>query len=796
MSKLRILQFDRAIENSKTQLWNELHYSYDFLNRPAWIMLGQFDSLVSYAEDCTEGVLKTIKKTNQTLSPMSTKTFRRLLYLWPTNPEQDESLWNAEEYNYMSVVRIHLGPAKAKSDTENFVSALKEGVLRQVQRYCIYKSIELSDMVIVIQTEKMSEILAFSKELQKRKEIAKSFTYLGLKLNKVFDKTFLQQPTSAEDIIPYISMHLSIRSGSDMANVSKLFKKYFKGLKSYATSGIDDFVLVAQNTDAKNLFLLYNTWISKGVKLNFSNICTQVGSELKTWGKGVPNLQLAKKCETLANEFLKKTSGQSVELQDGKLPNWVGALRNLLNSLVYIGATPELDEFVYLILPSAEAFISNINDQDIGSERIKAKAKRFIQDWNYLEENIMRSEEQFAHRPEIRPTIFDTPAVILEYLTAFLSECAKVLQQGDSDQDKKKTVSFLLMPSFRKFVSAEELFDNFCHEKGLVLVDVPFSMLYDLDRTLIVLCHEASHFVGEECREREERYRHYLTAAAAIVSKNVFNSQNPGLMDAIIKQAEEFMLQELKVDPKLITISQTERQLEQYLDALMGFSKSKETDMILRNREMFAIKYPELLRRTLQSQDYSPDEPVTLPEKNGDLVYTINSICKPLIRDIATLFRESYADLCMGFLLSPDPVDFIYEIYWSFNDERLSDALWDFCAARIALYFSVRKQSLPSFDALKAFGVTKDWYDLISQMIECCNKNSLSETLKELSFPMDAVLQANEYLNKCKVKLEQHCATKRDELKKYIAKDVEFDGNNVFYSLIDKYREGFLRESD
>ena len=743
--KVRVILLKRAVETQKSRLWRK-----EVLNRNnAWLALGQFDAISSSLET-TNGLFGFIEKNNRELEKlMSKEIYCRALYLLATDMEKDEKLWHSNNW-FLGIIRIHLSNTiGAPQEKEKLYEALSD--ILKTFNYCFYNTVELSDTVLILQSNSLKNILDLGEKLHTFPMVGKTFTYIGINLHLMKKQHF----KSKEEKIDYVSMQISIKNTNQATKRLNNITSAMGTCERYAITGPDDLVLFWQDIKPDCLIQFYKRWINeKNKDCAFANIRTEVGvkSHIQFWKSRSQELHKLVKKEIDGFSLL-------IQSETKKDRQWTKAASGLLSSLSHMSATPELDEFVYLIFPSVRAFYQNIEKLTIDEVPVEV-VYLFISNWNYMVESVMRSEEQLVHMPEVRPPLFDIPAAFLEFLLAFISKYISLLQSVKGEPDV--SVRFLLTPQLCERIEAQELFSVIDTQIGLVQVNIPFSVLSDIKRTQIVLCHEAAHFAGEVCRCRDDRKQRFLQAASALIARVIFGSVD----DMFINIIYDYVNNNVKSDGESTLTLDVIR--ESIFDCI--------TELIREGNER---NYAEFIRQAVETTL------MPFPIVSIGFMRQCNEVYfKPLLNDLYIIFRESFADLCVIYLMQLEAEEYIKGFKEEF--ENAEEGQLECLNLRISACLTVCRLNLS--ESIQSF-VSPDIYSQLQQMM-LFYKGGYNDI--QFRFPQQAIRELCEYLSSCYTALSK---CKQEEAKKFRELAGKEIGDNLetFYTLIDEYRRSIFK---
>lgn len=619
-----------------------------------WITLGHFDAMYTYPLDAnSHHIFQAVSDNNQKITACNSgERYYHPLYVLTDKEESDSAFWAADAW-CIAVSRIHYEPnTNIRSLHKALMELLPEDARASGCACQVYYTMELSDLVVAVKSDRMSNILNFALRLRKYSCVGKVYTYCGIDYSHVRDTVRFPD---MDDVIPTVSMRFSVLDFQQLDDQMNDVRQALSAkIPYFAVAGVDDILLTCEKLPMSRLVRLYRSWFIPGYAASvplrevFSEVTTRVGITLT---ENLPYVQVGYADKDANRKKLTAACRQLVEI-DGRIQayalnpasgihyqtvhSWLKPLSELTKSLLRMSRTSVLDEFVYLMLPGVTTFLKCIlrHFDRCASQPDQWEAwafdnmaeyfQRFVENWSHLMEHVMRAEGQLAHHPETRPMIYDIPVVMLEYTMAFLNQVSEVLLSGDA---RKERISFLLVPYPRGEINALELFEAQGEAAGLVLVTIPFHLLYDPVKVFSALLHEISHYVGESFRRRVPRTDYFAKAAAALLAKLVFASCDPWLIEEIVALFQK------------VLAGHGNRAREMQI-TINGWSHDFFTQE----------SYSEFVRAVLLAKD----------GQGGDLQFDsdlakLKEVNMPefrrLLDILCTLFREVYADICMLYLL-------------------------------------------------------------------------------------------------------------------------------------------------
>lgn len=746
-----------------------------------WVVFGHFDALYSYRIYCeNSGLFSAIKDNNAYISLFNNgDNYLFPLYLLSQN--DDSEFWdnaNKETEGPLAIIRIHY--ARTIGIGEYLDKLRKDLYAQAINNEClvhIYSTMELSDLILAVKSSQFHHILNFALTLRQHPRIGKVYSYCGIKYDYIADLSWV---SPVDDYLPMTTLRFAVRNVKHLQCHIELMEKALGSNRTFLVAGVDDITLDCYDLPISNLIRLYRTLFVPGYSIcqffdsTFSTMITRVGipfdSEIQySDSQDNSSAKLVKICHGLID--ISALIGTYIyEIQQNDLPQinytWLKSVLELSKVLYRMSQTPILDEFVYVILPGATAFLQNIfvhiqSFADFEDQQIK-KFQHFLENWYYLTEHILRLEGQLSHYPDIRPMIYDIPVLVLEYVLAFLDQVSDILKSNDRE---KAEINLLLIPRYCERIEAQELFEARGERVGLIQVEIPLEMLYDPSSVLTMLTHEIAHFIGESFRNREERCQKFSLASSILMAKLVFESYDSKLIEHINDRLKKYIVQ-AKVD-RLRPISRV----------ILDWTENLKDDGF----------YFQFIREVLTGKMEKPDG-LKIYRDEASIGTQRFFIFAEILSNVVDLFREVYADICMLYLLSPDSCNYIKSII---GELTVSDKKSRFELLSIRMYVSLTASNIP-IPNLTKIG-RSEVIDRIEKMFTDLEKMPLtSQESQDRIIPIAVIEQLQEYAEKCFKSLDSTIKTHETVVKSmYDAIEPEMDYQEIL-RYIELYRKKFF----
>lgn len=703
-----------------------------------WVALGHFDLMYVYPlQHKNESFFAALQRNNEIIAKeRSGSTYLHPLYL--ISDVDVKTFWN-DPNPYMAIMRIHFAESVEVLELFNSVkTSLSKICGREDCNFAFFRTIELSDMILVVRAQKLSSVVSVALNLRQCPQIGKVYTYCSIRGDVIQRPDDFPEVKDDTDKLALTSVRFSVCDFLQAKQQIENIQLQLHVDDAYIITGVDDLMVNAPSIQTQHLIDLYHWWFvtsdSSQTARAFSDITTRVGilsSDFPHPAAGCnPSYLLKPICDELSDlcATIFDKYNQSKLRENSSAYEWVSLLPELANTFVRMSAVPMLDEFIYLMLPGVRAFLQNTDENLFYLEKEDcAVCREFVDNWISLMEHIMRVEGQLAHHPELRPTLYDIPVVMLEYTLAFLWQVTKFFQEcGVSGELQSSNMAFLLVPRLGSHIKAQELFrpNETRLLSGLVLVTIPLQSLYRPEEVQWNLVHEASHFVGEHCRNRKERLHFFVRSIAPIISKKVYGNSYIQFCRAIEDELNLFLN-----DIPEFTMKVMVGHINVWLKKLADI-KSGERDAL----------YACILRRAIKERRAQGKEG-TMPLSSIRPQMAVDAETIACIDTVRKLYREVYADLCMLVLLPIDATKYVNSIL---NEVTASNRSFEEMAIRVYAVLSAMGFKIP------CFAIDERSSKFAKEISDIANGERKSKR-----FPPDVSRCLIEYLRMCYVSLRE-----------------------------------------
>lgn len=787
---LRVILLKKNALLHKDAYTSDLGFGKEMLG--PWVTMGHFDSMYSYLLDTQDqNIFSVIRENNSIVAKKNDGDgyFHPLYLLMETT---DEAFWMQDSW-FIAVTRIHLASTViSPHDIKNLNNDIANQCKKMGCCCHIYQTIELSDLILVVKSDRINPMLDIVLNLWTRPVVGKVYTYCGI------DYRYLTKPNAQleeQNDIVFLSMRYAVRDSAKANDFFHFIEDNLGGKPLYSIAGVDDVIINFQNLKVQQLIHFFQNLLVNDLPENidlggaFSDITTRLGAPLQNrepqptedaTAASVEKMKAAlqQRCHELVdlNIYVRKLANTKQINQIDQY--WLRSLSELSYSLLRLSRNALLDEFVYLMLPGIRAFLYNLknilsrDDPNCLSVLDQEGCCRFVDHCAQLMEHIMRTEGQLAHHPEIRPILYDIPLAMLEHILAFLDLCSTILQTKDQP---KKQIQFILLPRLCSEMKTEEIFTASGYLPGLLAISIPLHLMYDPQAVQIALCHEISHFVGENHRNRDQRRGYYIGAAAELIADLIFETNRESFIEQVRQRLDIYISNCQNEDTW--TISDYGQAVQTWID---NFLYSPD----------LPCEYGNLIRDTLISESSSyVDNPLLLHADFVTLrIRNINYFAQ-ILPVFTMLFREVFADICMVSLLDLDENTYLDSFYDDISENPTSA---EFYAVRVFTTLTALDKPIPRKRTSTDTTGEKQFFSALKRLTRQYPRQNIESVVYQ--FPLGCILKLQLYSDCCVEKIKDLLNSEDVKQLRRMYKNV-IDSNMKHQDLqqfIQEYRKRYL----
>lgn len=636
--------------------------------------------------------------------------------------EKLEEFWNNEKtFNrFYSLMHIECSSAQEIYGVINWLNSIFNNSLEQKYNAVFYFSFDYSDIIVCAKNMNISEFTEKIFEVnysQTKINLTDSYSYCIKDSFSIitFDKTFLSnafKTIETHDKLKYPELEVLVKDeikkiGYPYKNESleiaynigvqnfDVFNKFLEELSNiqmdfnkYALLGrhditinksnidiiwfiillyyVDKYTTYAKENNTENEDLLFNC--ESFIRCNFDFSCETLINKnsnshlLKLKRYAAARDSINHRIEKINCGFNNNNDNPITSVQKNSLISLYKSIESTLKNGF-------ADDFVICLY---EPFISLLdyldkNNQVATSESLKEfdnVINRFFEIVSSLVNSAMHSDRQFIQTPSFNPVFFDVPPKLMAFYTTQTNIIKKII--GFNDQNN---YSFIFKPSLNRNISVFPYSYNQAPPTDrLLAVSINEECLYHPTKVLKVLCHEASHFVGNDARCRDMRKLCWIKSVLfysfelVLSYLNIDVKNDPELYSSLSKLILEiFQVIELDSEYKKTEgYSENIRQLIQHIFKLI--CSNDDIDKALNH--FFITKYPNrnvsALKHQFKKNILILDEFVPM---NNQIEMASNlTIAQEFCDSYKTLsnaYKESYADIQMILILNLSLEDYI-----------------------------------------------------------------------------------------------------------------------------------------
>lgn len=649
-----------------------------------WIVFGYFDFLEVYPLPQKEvSWLSDILKHNQVLSAeLDGDYYFHPLHL-TTGSSRTEDSGKYEDFWTKNDDKPFLFLTLVQETTQGSISKIREKVLKSktpVERVC-YRTMELSDLVVVWRSASLSDIFQEIHELYQMEEVGDMSTFSSVSqalVNGPKENWAAVDP----DKEFFASARYVVRSVQESHEYLLWLKEQNIDISHvYFSTGMEDLHMLQENMSVKTLLSLLHTHLNDGHHRAFFECSTRLGiPETILSGKEPPSAEpeepgsqndgsqgkngmesvFSTRCKELLVKFqdVRNNTKNAKDFEGSEdfsgiyEISWMKPSSNLLNALTDMSKNWVMDGFCYLIYDAARLFCSKIEHWAASRRPMKKKeteaVQRFIRGWGGLMEQVTRIDGRFIQMPGFSPALCEIPAHLLEFYLSVMMCCADLMGKKAEGHD----VALLLVPKICRRMKVYEILEKPQDRTHLLYVDIPMEMLYRPVSVMCGLCHELAHNVGETWRNRKRRGYFVLYAAAYELAGHL----------KIRSRATVYQIYTQLLDicrrPKYASQMEYAKGLSVLLQ--MGVNSLLPDDAVFSSWHVAYQEEKNLL--SYQMRNVRLESDVCRNKILADATELFSDL-----ENLIYLFRECYADMVMICLLNPNE-----EMYRSFAEQEIT----------------------------------------------------------------------------------------------------------------------------
>lgn len=578
--------------------------------------------------------------------------------------------------------------------------------------YILYDSLELGDAVVILKSDSIVATLEVARCLNFNNYVRDTYTYCLiqtelLKRNAAeetaaSDNSPTQDETQEADaaesvdhspILDYASTRFAIREayaadqflrdlGIKTGNSQETPKAYFITgttdlIVEWGPCSETDFVQYVRKITQKGI--LPNTSKTDEQKVTvqtaFNDVITRIGVNHMNKPSLSNNAFGEKHSSEIVYYFISRVSPDEISFcyNKLKLPSYLPfehSFKRILGTLESMYHNSVTDDLYNLLYPSTRAMINRLSCMEEAKEQDEQQIQyqrdliRYLETWELLAGDITNLESQLVHHPELQVVRYYAPAMVLQFELEFAILCSKLL----SEEASRCFIPMLAL-SQNPAVSTECLLDPLdeqYHGECALITQIPTQMLYNPWKVAHQLCHEVSHYSGDDTRNRIERKNVLCECMAEWITRywsEPYIDKIPSIADHSLSEFRKFC-------------NYFKRKLFKKLQQALGSSADTHHLEVLCERILlccYDISNDSQLREEFQSNALSYASENEQLAFLGEKASAVNATAYPMMIELDDIARhleylknclkEGYADISMITLLNCSNDSYIECVY-------------------------------------------------------------------------------------------------------------------------------------
>ncbi|WP_294702556.1 hypothetical protein [uncultured Flavonifractor sp.] len=657
--------------------------------------------------------------------------------------------------------------------TEAVLTQDAQEALHVAGAVAFYDSLELGDVVGIVKSNSLSTAMNILQHLYGCDVVSNAYTYCGVERGLLQQDHTLLLPAERSDplnahTLTHPTTRFCVKLGWKADYLLRKLQPYTSRI-TFVTGTAD--VIIEWKPSTEREFLSYIGQLVNFTSLYnaFADIITRIGIPYTTPLASRKHLRKSCFWDQLPNA--KDLSW----LRCSQLERWRSPIRRLVGTLQSMYESSVLDALACLLIPGVDAFLARmhyIQENGQWSSTYKQDVTDFLDRWATLANDISHLESQIVQHPDLTPTRYYIPAMVLQFERALLEECVHITESLDQKKadstNSPRNFAPILLPTSEDNVHTlcplDPEFDIQYTDNSPLCIFLPIHRIYQPWELAHMLCHEIQHYSGDALRCRDSRLECLANCAAAnIVSFLTLYVNDPAsyspdnlVMERSFQKTIATLiihqLKEIGKPPYLKIIRET---LPSIMFEIARNQKHQET---LQNI-LFSNTAPEAQMASVQRM-------CQLNAMEVGVVFA--NVFEQHTRYLCGLCKECYADIAMILMLNCSFKDYYHCIYEdeqrkfqkqpkNHQEEEMMERHTD-RLAMVILAIEARRPEWPwSTDTLESWAIAA-WEKVEHWASVCGNENSpnytwkryyVSDELSAFALVADEAKQLQEYLTSC-----------------------------------------------
>lgn len=490
------------------------------------------DSAFISEQNDTQGILDYIWTTQKTFCKglEGYYTAQQIYAIRYDNPNTEDNFWEQEGLPFYFFCRFqYSGDKKVLWEGRTILeNSLKEE--NKVDAIS-YLSFDNSDLLIVLRTSEYNIGASIINELRKARNPLRQQDYNLLKNSFTTFAICYQwiEELSSDDIkkldektIECVHLDIMERQNGNIGNIRKELQGIFldKLIGRTPVLGTVDEILTLNNIGWGSFLKLYRR--NGNFFCNTKNVFNENANTVTTtihntkikdftdrlWKTGLmsnpqknENKEWRNNYECKVNNLREKfrVNIKKQEKDSGLEIDGVKELDVILNALPRFNGEAYNDYIFLTLLEPLDILLELLLSED-GLKEDRAPFYNFLKGFTMYVQGIVLSDRYVAQSVGFNTRIYDIPVKLCAFYNAFLYQVKELL-----NTDNRRAYGFIAMPGMSDIVNVTEVYRYTLDNKRLLQVEIPESYFYKLSEMMIILSHEAAHYVGKDFRNRTLR---------------------------------------------------------------------------------------------------------------------------------------------------------------------------------------------------------------------------------------------------------------------------------------------------
>lgn len=225
-------------------------------------------------------------------------------------------------------------------------------------------------------------------------------------------------------------------------------------------------------------------------------------------------------------EELKKDLEYISSRKDERMYSYYQAMIQSLNMLAQYEMSQFSKTIFYMVFPSLELFHDQFKQKLKPGDKlkreelnkVKSSITRYLEAVDAIIFHTVHTDQNFLMVPGYSGVLYDIPTQLCLSYMAFIGLSISCLNDTPGSRYECFLVPTLQVSTETRFIGFDLSPDN-----RLIQVTIPQRMLFMQRSTLLILCHEVAHYVGNDIRNREFRLKEMVRIFGYVMAEFIYN---------------------------------------------------------------------------------------------------------------------------------------------------------------------------------------------------------------------------------------------------------------------------------